>query len=174
MDDNDLFTEEGFMEIVRQETQSTPACPRGHVATICIRVFKGRKEVIAHLFRPEWTLEETGYDWKQLVLEDPDHDPATSRGNSREVVLESFTREEMDQIVEYLAGRYADRLTRITTSTLAFPLPAGLLPLRSMPEGKDIGRIRFEIVPGYALPFTVHGLYDLSQHKPMDPGLTQS
>ena len=63
------------------------------------------------------------------------------------------------------------KMTRISTNSLEFPLPAGLLPLRSMPEGKDIGRIRFEIVPGYPLPFTVHGLYDLSQHKPMDQGL---
>jgi hypothetical protein len=90
------------------------------------------------------------------------------------VVLESFTREEMDQIVAYLATRYADRLTRISVNSLEFPVPGGLLPLSSMPEGKDIGRIRFEIVPHYPLPFSVHGLYDLSQHKPMAPDSSQS
>jgi hypothetical protein len=158
------------MEIVRKEPQSPSPCPRGHVATICIRTFKGRKDVLAHLFRPNWGPEEGNYPW-ELLVED-DLEPG-GRGNSREVVLESFTAEEMDQIVEYLANRYADRLTRISTNVLSFPLPAGLLPLRSMPEGKDIGRIRFEIVPGYPLPFTVHGLYDLSQHKPMDPGLAR-
>ena len=158
------------MEIVRKEPQSPSPCPRGHVATVCIRAFKGRKDVLVHLFRPQWDpAEEGGYPWAELVREDA----AGGRGNSREVLMESFTAAEMDRIVEYLAGRYAERLTRISTNVLEFPLPGGLLPLRSMPEGKDIGRIRFEIVPGYPLPFTVHGLYDLSQHKPMDPGGTQ-
>jgi hypothetical protein len=160
------------MEIVRKDQQSAHPCPRGHVATICIRAFKGRKDVLVHLFRPEWAPGEgSDYAWSELVQEGPDD--AGSRGNSREVLLESFTADEMDRIVEYLAGRYADRLTRIATNVLSFPLPPGLLPLRSMPEGKDIGRIRFEIVPGYSLPFVVHGLYDLSQHKPMDTGLSQ-
>jgi len=157
------------MEITRQESKTAHLCPRGHVATICIRVFKGRKDVLVHLFRPQWNPEEGDYDWSELVQQGQGQE--TGRGNSREVVLESFTSEEMNQIVEYLAKRYGDRLTRISANSLEFPLPAGLLPLRSMPEGKDIGRIRFEIVPGYPLPFTVHGLYDLSQHKPMNQGL---
>ena len=161
------------MEIVRQESQSARLCPRGYVATICIRAFKGRREVLVHLFRPEWA-QENGYPWPELVREDSEAASATSRGDSRAVLLESFTREEMDQIVDYLANRYADRLTRISVNSLEFPLPAGLLPLSSMPEGKDIGRIRFEIVPRYPLPFVVHGLYDLSQHKPMDQGLAQA
>jgi hypothetical protein len=155
------------MDIVRKETQAAPPCPRGYVATICIRVFKGRRDVVVHLFRPERLPAET-YSWAELVEESA---ADTGRGDSREVILESFTREELDQLVTYLAARYTDRLTAITTNVLHFPLPAGLLPLGSMPEGKDIGRIRFEIVPGYALPFIVHGLYDLSQHKPMDQGL---
>lgn len=155
------------MEITRQESKTAHLCPRGHVATICIRVFKGRKDVLVHLFRPQWDPEEGDCAWSELIQPGQE----TGRGNSREVVLESFTSEEMSQIVDYLSKRYGDRLTRISTNSLEFPLPAGLLPLRSMPEGKDIGRIRFEIVPGYPLPFTVHGLYDLSQHKPMDQGL---
>ena len=167
--DSNAPTEEAFMEIVRKEPQSPSPCPRGHVATICIRAFKGRKDVLGHLFRPQWDpAEEPSYPWTELVQEDKAL--AGGRGNSREVVLESFTAAEMDQIVAYLANRYADRLTRISTNVLDFPLPGGLLPLRSMPEGKDIGRSRFEIVPGYPLPFAVHALYDLSQHKPMDPG----
>ena len=161
------------MEIVRQEAKSAHLCPRGHVATICIRAFKGRRDVLVHLFRPDWTQNED-YRWSELVQTDSGSAQATGRGDSRAVLLESFTREEMEQIVDYLASRYADRLTRISVNSLEFPLPPGLLPLSSMPEGKDIGRIRFEIVPRYPLPFAVHGLYDLSQHKPMDQGLSQS
>lgn len=159
------------MEILRQESTTVPLCPRAYAATISIRVFKGRKDVLTHLFRPAWPAqEEDSCPWDELIHSGPDQTPRSTRGDSRAVVMESFTREELDAIVTYLAGRYADRLTAITTSSLSFPLPAGLLPLRAMPEGKDMGRIRFEIVPGYSLPFTVHGFYDLSQHKPMEQG----
>lgn len=161
------------MEILRQESDTQHPCPRGYVASICIRVFKGRKDVVAHLFRPSWDpAEEAAYPWDCLVQETPKTDPM-GRGDSREVLLESFTKDELDQIVSYISARYADRLTRIDTNAMRFPLPTGLLPLRSMPEGKDMGRIRFEIVPGYPLPFTVHGLYDLSQHKPMNQGVSE-
>jgi hypothetical protein len=162
------------MDIVRQESRSAQLCPRGYVASICIRTFKGRKDVLAHLFRPDWKEEDKGFPWPELVQEDSKNGPNAGRGDSRAVVLESFTREEIDLIVEYLSTRYADRLTRISVNSLEYPLPAGLFPLSSMPEGKDIGRIRFEIVPRYPLPFAVHGLYDLSQHKPMDQGLSQA
>ncbi len=159
------------MEIHRKESNAPQPCPRGFAASICSRVFKGRKDVVVHLFRPQWEpAEMESVHWADLIQEGP-HEPAAGRGDSRAVVLESFTRDELELIVKYLAGRYADRLTHITTTALDFPLPADLLPLSSMPEGKDIGRIRFEIVPGYPLPFAVHGLYDLSQHKPMDQGL---
>lgn len=160
------------MEILRQEHEAVLPCPRGFVATISIRSFKGRRDVLVHLFRPVPAGQpEPDYDWDQLVHHDQDFTLSSGRGDTREVIRESFSRDELDSIVAYLAGRYADRLTSITTNALRFPLPAGLLPLRSMPEGKDMGRIRFEIVPGYPLPFPVHGLYDLSQHKPMDQGL---
>lgn len=159
------------MEIHRRET--TSPCTRGYVASIGIQVFKGRRDVLVHLFRPDWTTEEEStYMWSDLVQENAAPGQVPGRGNSREVLLESFTKAELDQIVDYLTTRYAGRLTTITTNCLSFPLPTGLLPLRAMPEGKDIGRIRFEIVPGYALPFVMHGLYDLSQHKPLDQGLT--
>ncbi len=157
------------MEIIRQDDRSNPPCPRGYVAAICIRCFKGRKDVLAHLFRPSWDQSETGgYAWTSLIRQGVE--PATPRGNSQNVILESFTHDELEQLVRYLAERYADRLVRIATNVLDFPVPAGLLPLGSMPEGKDMGRIRFEIVPGYALPFPMHGFYDLTQHKPIDQG----
>lgn len=168
---NTSTKEDDLMEILRQENETAPPCPRGFVATISIRSFKGRRDVLVHLFRPSSDDSAQDYDWNSLVQHDENRDVNTNRGDTREVILESFSKDELDSIVRYLAGRYADRLTSITTNTLRFPLPAGLLPLRSMPEGKDMGRIRFEIVPGYPLAFPVHGLYDLSQHKPIDQRL---
>lgn len=156
------------MKILRQEKEGTQPCPRGFVASIRIRSFKGRKDVLAHLFRPRSQEEAPAdYPWAEMISADSAPD-TTGRGDTREVILESFTQTELDQVVDYLTERYADRLSAITTNCLRYPLPAGLLPLRSMPAGKDIGIIRFEIVPGYPLPFPVHGFYDLSQHKPME------
>lgn len=155
------------MEIIRQESLHNLPCPRGYAATICIRCFKGRRDVLVHLFRPTWELqEERDYPWESCI--DTDSAAANPQSNSREVLLESFSRQELDTVTAYLAQRYADRLVCMTTTSLSFPVPAGLIPLRAMPEGKDMGRIRFDIVPGYPLPFSVHGFYDLRQHKPMD------
>lgn len=159
------------MEIIRQDDRSTPPCARGYVAEICIKSFKGRKNVLAHLFRPTWDQSEaTTYTWDRLIR--LDQEPVSTHGNSQEVILESFTRNELEALVHYLTERYADRLVHVSTNVLDFPVPSGLLPLSSMPEGKDIGRIRFEIVPGYTLPFLMHGLYNLAQHQPIDPGQT--
>lgn len=155
------------MKIERSEPETLP-CSRGLAATIRIRSFKGRKDVLVHLFRPVWdNAEMSAHPWSELIDQNMPSDQGANRGDSREVVLESFSATELHALVSYLSNRYADRLTDIATNALTFPLPAGLLPLSSMPEGKDIGRIRFEIVPGYPLSFPVHGLYDLSQHKPM-------
>ena len=77
------------MEIVRKEPQSPSPCPRGHVATVCIRAFKGRKEVLVHLFRPQWDpAEEGGYPWAELVREDA----AGGRGNSRDSPMHTGRR----------------------------------------------------------------------------------
>lgn len=159
------------MEIHRQEPSTPPLCPRCYAASIRIRVFKGRRDVLVHLFRPVWDEKETlDCPWTSLIRDASEQRPVSDRGDSRAVIMEAFVRDELEAVVDYLSGRYADRLTAITTSALEFPLPPGLLPFGAMPEGKDMGRIRFEIVPGYSLPFPIHGFYDLSQHKPMDQG----
>lgn len=156
------------MEIIRHDPPSLP-CPRGRTAQITIKSFKGRKNVDVHLFRPTWDEDEDAHwPWEELV--EPGDDSAMEQ--TREVILETFTPEELEALVQYLAERYGERLTAIRTGALPFPLPPGIRALRSMPEGKNIGRIRLEQVPGYALSFPVHGLYDLAQHEPIEvPGI---
>lgn len=159
------------MKILRQEPSTPPLCPRCYAATIRIRVFKGRRDVLVHLFRPVQEEQESlDCPWDTLIRAESEQQPVSDRGDSKAVIMEAFVREELDALVAYLSGRYAERLTAMTTTALEFPLPPGLLPFGAIPEGKDMGRIRFEIVPGYSLPFTVHGFYDLSLHKPMDQG----
>lgn len=153
-------------------TAETPLpVERAYVISMVIKSFKGRRNVEVHLFRPEFDpQEEQSYDWDTL-LGDPVHpELEVDLQKSKRIILESFTKEERDQIVEYLKERYANRLERIESGPLDLPVPLGIPPLSSIPGGKTIGFIHFEAVPNYTLTFPVHGFYDLAQHKPLVEG----
>jgi hypothetical protein len=109
------------------------------------------------------------YEWDKLLggtIERKDDQPIDPEG-SKKVLLEAFTREERDQVIDYLANRYASRLTKLTAAPLGFPIPQGLVPLSSFSEGKTIGTIKLDKIPNYTLPFPIRGLYDLSRHRPL-------
>ena len=154
------------MEIIMDQT--TPPVDRAYVISMVIKSFKGRRDVEAHLFRPEYDPEDLkGYDWVKLIG-DPaqpgaDDDPATAQ----KILLESFSSAERDQVLQFLQDCYADRVSKVSVHTLDFPIPTGLPCLSGIPEGKTIGLIRFEKIPSCALPFKMHGLYDLAQHEPL-------
>ncbi|MFW6323920.1 MAG: hypothetical protein ACOC0U_02550 [Desulfovibrionales bacterium] len=138
---------------------------RNTVVSITIKSFKGRRDVDVHLFRAKWDPEEMAtIDWPH-VLEETAQNEQTER--SKQFLMEAFTRQEKETLVRYLMERYSDRLSEITASPLTFPIPTGIAPLSRIPLGSDIGVIRFERIPNYTLPFIVHGLYDLSQHRPL-------
>jgi hypothetical protein len=102
-------------------------------------------------------------------LGDPiDRDAPIDPISSRKVLLESFTIEERDMIMDYMKKRYVSRLSAINSRPLDFPIPLGLIPLSEIPEDNDIGCVRFEEIHNYTLPFPVHGLYILSQHEPVN------
>ncbi|XPV74876.1 MAG: hypothetical protein ACNI27_09510 [Desulfovibrio sp.] len=143
---------------------------RAFVASMTIRSFKGRKNVEVHLFRPCWTPEEMeAMEWDNLLGEpvDPSY---TDPESSKCVVMETFTKEERDQLIEYLKKHYSSRLVELNSSPMEFPVPVGLPALSSLPEGKTLGFIRFDKIPHFDLPFAVHGLYDLSCHEPIISG----
>jgi hypothetical protein len=152
-----------------EPNQSLPV-DRGYVLSMVIRTFKGRRDVEVHLYRAAWDeAEMTAYDWDQLLggtIQRKD-EQSTDPDGSKKVLLEAFTRDERDQIIAYLSQRYASRLTKITAAPLGFPIPRGLVPLSSFPEGKTIGTIKLDKIPNYSLSFPVRGLYDLSRHKPL-------
>lgn len=136
--------------------------------TVVIKSFKGRKDVDVHLFRPCWDeLEEEAYDWDN-VLGDPMHpDMDADIGSGRKLVMESFTSEERDMIVEYFKQRYAGKLEAIRSCPIDFPIPLGIPALCDLTEGKDVGFILFDKIPNYSLPFSIRGFFDLSQHSPI-------
>jgi len=158
------------MHVDTIEPNQTLPVERGYVLSMVIRTFKGRRDVEVHLYRAAWDeAEMNDYDWNNLLggtIERKDGQPVDPEG-SRKVLLEAFTREERDQIIDYLSSRYASRLTKITAAPLGFPIPQGLVPLSSFPEGKTIGTIKLDTIPRYPLPFPIRGLYDLSRHKPL-------
>lgn len=156
------------MEININESQCSLPVQRGHVLSMTIKSFKGRRDVEVHLFRSQWDPAEIqGYDWPSLLGEPLDPNSQADPDGSKHVVLESFTREERDKILEYLKKHYASRLDRIDSQALEFPVPIGLTPLSSISEGKSVGFIRFEKIPHYDLELPLRGLYDLSRHKPI-------
>ncbi|WP_147821610.1 hypothetical protein [Salidesulfovibrio onnuriiensis] len=140
---------------------------RAHVLSMTIKTFKGRRNVEVHLFRSHWPSgEETHFDWKSLLAPDAMR-PGSDAPECKNIVLEAFTEVERDTIINYLKGQYSTRITSINAATLSFPIPAGLPPLSSVAEGKNIGFIVFEKIPSYSLEIPLKGLYDLSQHRPI-------
>lgn len=145
---------------------------RIYTISVIIRSFKGRKNVQAHLFRsdiPEDELQAINLnncidtDCEKYRLE-----PylTGTLEDTKQMVLECFTKEERDAIIDYLEERYHTRLEGIFAAPLSFPVPQGTMPLASIPEGKSMGFIRFDKVPGYPLKFIFRGFYDLDQHEP--------
>jgi hypothetical protein len=156
------------MEVTLQSPESPPPVNRAHVVSIVIKSFKGRRDVEIHLFRTGWDENEFDtIDWDRVLEPRPGEADPIELEKSRRFLLEAFTVEERDLLVGYLTSRYEDRLERITSMPLEFPLPEGITPLGEVPLGQDIGIVRFEKIPHYTLPFDVHGLFDLGRHKPM-------
>lgn len=144
-----------------EPTQTTPT-PYIHSVSMVIRSFKGRRNVEVHLFRGAWDPDhESSEDWDSILASSDKNDP------SRRMVMETFTTQERDRIVNYLKEQYSTRLTAIRSTPLTFPVPAGLPCLSSLEPGKDSGFIDFTRIPSYTLDIPMRGLYDLSRHKPL-------
>ncbi|KAB1441202.1 hypothetical protein [Pseudodesulfovibrio senegalensis] len=149
---------------------STPPIPRANVISFTIKAFKGRRNVEVHLFRSAWDPnEENSLDWDSLLgapIEPERNDPS----GSRKIVLEAFTDQERDSIINYLKDQYSTRITSIHSMSMDYPIPLGLPALSDAQEGKNIGFIDFAKIPSYPLEIPIKGLYDLSQHKPIVDG----
>jgi len=172
--DQTILSKRNAMDINIVAPDRDPPAPRAHVLTMTIKSFKGRRNVEVHLYRAAWDPKEMDqYDWNALLseVEPPEAGAEAAEAidpeNSRKVLLEAFTAGERDQVIAYLRHRYGSKLEGITSCTLNFPIPKGLAALADVAEGKSIGRMRLETVPKYALPFPVHGLFNLNQHEPI-------
>lgn len=156
-----------MIPIIQVENGEIPI-KRGYAVSMVIRSFKGRREVEVHLFRPDWGPEDEGeIIWDNVFGSPATLDAVPDENKDRKVVLESFTKEERDQVIDYLKEHYSSRLESIFATPMEFPVPSGLPPLSSISEGKDIGLIKFEKIPHFDLPFALRGLYNLGAHRPL-------
>lgn len=150
------------MDITITKPESTPPVEFANSLTMTIKSFKGRRNVDVHLFRGNWDESmEQSLNWATLVKGSGCEDA------SRKVVMESFSSEESERIINYLKEQYSTRLTAIRSTPLSFPVPAGLAGLSELQPDKNVGIIDFEKIPNYPLDIPLKGLYDLSQHPPI-------
>jgi len=157
------------MEYICDPNEPVPPVDRGYVVSMVVASFRGCEDVEVHLFKPiQDSAEAQGFDWQSLLGEPIRPGQAVDSEGSRKVLLETFTAKERNQLVEYLQDRYASKLSAIKTSVLDFPIPLGLTALSDVDESGSLGKIHLNEVPNFSLNFQVHGLFDLSQHKPSE------
>ncbi len=139
---------------------------RVYVIQATLKSFKGRRDVIVYLFRTDTPDDELA-KLRPLDLVDKansDTPEGAQADDALRSVLEAFTAEEGNQVLEYLKERYEEQISEVVVSPMEIPVPLGMVPFSAIPEGKTMGFIRFEAVADYALPFVVHGFYDLDAH----------
>lgn len=146
---------------------------RIYIITATLKTFKGRRNVEVHLFRSNPDVAELESLRAMNLVGKPNNE--TPLGcNSPEAaedalrtVLEAFTAEEGNLLLEYLDQRYADQFSKVVVCPLEMPVPLGVVPLSSIPMGKSMGFINMSAVRDYPLPFAVQAFYDLDAHEPM-------
>jgi hypothetical protein len=148
---------------------------RIYIITLTMHTFKGRRHVEAHLFRAEpdpaelISLRNKGLVGKPCADQGDNQQPHGTEDDALQTVLEAFTAEEGNLLLDYLKERYAEQISRVTVCPLELPVPLGVVPLSAIPEGKTMGFIRFDAVRDYPLPFAVRAFYDLDAHEPLVP-----
>jgi hypothetical protein len=149
---------------------------RAYIITLTMHTFKGRRNVEAHLFRAGAdpaeleSLRNKGLVGKPCAEAGGSQEaPHGTEDDALQTVLEAFTAEEGNLLLDYLKDRYADQILRVTVCPLELPVPLGIVPLSAIPEGKSMGFIRFDAVRDYPLPFAVRAFYDLDAHEPLAP-----
>ncbi len=139
---------------------------RAYLIQATLKSFKGRRDVIVYLFRTDTNTEELA-ELRTMDLVDKaqaDTPEGATIEDALRSVLEAFTAEEGNEVLEYLKERYEEQISEVVVSPVEIPIPLGMVPFADIPEGKTMGFIRFNQVADYSLPFVVHGFYDLDAH----------
>lgn len=146
---------------------------RIYIITATLKTFKGRRNVEVHLFRSNPDVAELKTLRAMNLVGEPTNETPVgcntpeAAEDALRTVLEAFTAEEGNLLLEYLDKRYADQFSKIVVCPLEVPVPLGVVPLSSIPTGKSMGFIDMSAIHDYPLPFAVQGFYDLDAHEPM-------
>lgn len=142
---------------------------RVYLIQATLKTFKGRRDVVVHLFRHDTdpTEMESLRDLDIVGKADVNTPEGATEENALRSLLEAFTAEEGNALLEYLKQRYEEHVIRVTVCPVDLPVPMGMVPFSGIPEGKSMGFIRFDAAAAYNLPFGVHGFYDLDAHEPL-------
>ena len=139
---------------------------RVYLIQVSLKSFKGRRDVIVYLFRTDTNKEELK-ELEELDVVSPADDDTPENASKADALLsllEAFTAEEGNLVLDYLKDRYDEQISEVVVSPVELPIPLGMVPFSAIPEGKTMGFIRFDAVADYSLPFIVHGFYDLDAH----------
>jgi len=146
-------------------SSETPPVDRGYAISMVIATFRGHANVEVHLFRPYWDEEEYhSYAWEELIGGAVTDDHPSRAEDAKKVILETFSADESQRLMDYLVERYGDRLSEIRCNVLEFPVPLDLVPLSSAQKTESVGKLDLNRIPNYPLDFPVRGIYDLSRH----------
>lgn len=142
---------------------------RVYLIQATLRTFKGRRDVVIHLFRSDPDAAELEALRTQDIVGKPDRETpeGASADDALRSVLEAFTTDEGNALLAYLEKRYAEHITRVLVCPIDFPVPLGMVPFASIPEGHSMGFLHLDKVKDYDLPFAVRGFYDLEAHDPI-------
>ena len=147
-------------------SSETPPVDRGYAISMVIATFRGHANVEVHLFRPTWDEGDYhSYPWEELIGGAVTDNLSSRAEDAKRVMLETFTADESQRLMDYLAERYRDRLTEIRCNVLEFPVPLDLVPLSSAQVTESVGMLELDRIPNYPLDFPVRGIYDLSRHS---------
>ncbi len=139
---------------------------RVYLIQATLKSFKGRKDVIVYLFRTDTPQEELQElrDMDLVAKAESDTPQGATPEDALLSILEAFTADEGNLVLDYLKERYEEQITEVVVSPVEIPVPLGMVPFSAIPEGKTMGFIRFDAVADYNLPFVIHGFYDLDAH----------
>ena len=159
------------MEIQFIPAPAEPPVARIYIATAILGNFKGHRKVEAHLFRNYATDYEYA-EMKELGLvgaPDPRMPKALLEGATEEAaikcILEAFTEQEARDIGDWLNEKYGEQIEKLMIYPMDLPVPLGIGPLNSIPEGKNSGFIRFDRAKDYPFPFELKAYYDLGESR---------
>lgn len=159
------------MKIKFVEAEKGVPLERIYILGAVLKTFKGHPNVEIQIIRKGFSsteaaeISEKNIIGKELFPFSGDILPPDARQNALRCVLEAFTRKEAEALASYLEKRYSRQIEELIICPMDLPVPLGAGPLGEMPESVTSGFIRFEDAPGYPLPFSVWGYFELGSQE---------